>query len=125
MPKLHLTELHNLSNTWHALIRILCVGNRRTIKLTHGIHTEATYTAGEGFLTSCLDFLTILIASFPVEKIPSTISLRLRVPLAEGNVLVLESSPEGAPMVPWNETLASLWLAPREEEKGEVASVRV
>ena len=84
------------SNTWYALIRILCVGSLHITKLIHEIHTRATYTAGEGFLTSYSDFLTILIARFPVETILSTIFSCLRVPLAEGSVLVSKSSSESA-----------------------------
>ena len=67
-------------------------------KLMHKNIRRATYTAGEGFLTSCSKFLTNLNARFPVEKIPLSISSRLRAFLAERNVLVLEASPEGAPM---------------------------
>ena len=47
-----------------------------------------------------------------METIFSTVPSRLRVPLAKGSVLMLESSPEGAPR-------ALRLDAPREEEEEE------
>ena len=57
-------------------------------------HAKATYTAGEGFLTLCARFLTNLIARNSGGDDFSTIRSRPRALLAEGNVLVLKSSPE-------------------------------
>ena len=61
-------------------------------------HARATYTAGEGFLTLYARFLTNLIARNSGGDDLSTIRSSPRVLLAEGNVLVLKSSPESAPM---------------------------
>ena len=68
--------------------------NLHIAKLKACNQTEATYTAGEGFLTSYANFLTILFARIPVETILSTIFSRLCVPLAKKSVLVPELSPE-------------------------------
>ena len=116
MPKLHFSVLNNLIEHLVCTNSHPCAESLHITKLKHGIHTEATYTAGEGFLTSCLDFLTILIAGFPEETILSTIFSRLCVPLAEGSVLVSKSSPES--VLGLNLSLPCGWRRERERRSG-------
>ena len=98
MPMLHLTELNILSNIWCALIHTLCAENLYTTKLRHKIVKRATYTAGEGFLTSCARFPYNPIARFSGEGISSTIFSRLCVLLPERSALVPLMLPEDTPM---------------------------
>ena len=112
------TALTIYLNTWSALVRILCAESLHTTKLKHKIHTEATYTAGEGFLTSCARFPYDLIARFPVETIFSTIFSRPRVLLAKRNILVTEVVTGRCSWNPWDRTLAlGAWCAERRERK--------
>ena len=123
---MHPSELGILPNAWCALRAHPITENCKTTKLTPKLTSESNYTAGEGFLTSCAKILTNLSVRFPETKTFSTSCLRLRVPLAEGNVLVSKILPEGALVTLREGTLGSFLLVlggaeRREEPRGREA----